>query len=100
MPLVCILTCAFLSCSLGEISSSTNGFCSVLVLVHDVLLAADSLAGWLRGTMHGAGQGCLQAGSQSKQEVVSFLPVFVPMAANFLWEESCAFYSKGKNRHT
>jgi len=32
----------------------------------------------------------------NKQEVGSFLPVFVPLAADFLWEESCAFCSKGK----
>lgn len=82
------------------VSGSTNEFCPVLVLVNDSVLAADSLAGWLRGGLHGVGQGCLQAGSQSEQEVVSFLPVFVPMAANFLWEESCAFCSKGKNSHT
>lgn len=35
-------------------------------------------------------------GSGNKQEAVSFLPVFVPMAAGFLWEESCAFCSEGK----
>lgn len=33
--------------------------------------------------VHRAEQGCLQG----KQEVDSFLPVFVPIAANFLWEE-------------
>lgn len=32
----------------------------------------------------------------NKQEVGSFPPVFVPLAADFLWEESCAFCSKGK----
>lgn len=68
----------------------------MLVLVHDSLLAAVSLAGWLRGGVRSVGQGCLQAGSRKEQEVVSFLPVFVPMAADFLWEGSCALCGKGE----
>lgn len=68
--------------------------------MQDLVLAAGSLAGWLRLGVHGVGQGCLQAGSRNEQEVVSFLPVFVPIAANFLWEESCACCSEGKNSHT
>lgn len=59
-------------------------------------VAAASVAGWLRGGVHDAGQGYLQAGSWSKQEVVSFLPVFVPMPANFLWEEKCILQYKEK----
>lgn len=53
-----------------------------------------SLAGWPRGAVCGVGTG--MPGSGNKQEAVSFLPVFVPMAAGFLWEESCAFCSEGK----
>lgn len=71
-------------------------FCLVLVVVHDSLLAADSLAGRLRDGERSVGQGCLQAGSRNEQEVVFFLPVFVPMAAYFLWEGSCVLCGKGK----
>lgn len=96
VPHVYISPCVFLQGNSGEVSGSTDEFC----LVHNsVLRLLLLLQVWLRGGVHGAAQGCLQAGSLSKQEVVSFLPVFVPMPANFLWEEKCILQQREKNSH-